>query len=412
MDGKQPEASGGYAGLLRNRRFVLAIVSSALGDGGYSLYAIAVLWLSFQLTGSLAVSGLVLLVEFGMYSITFIAGPTVDRARNLRSVLAAGYGLQALLACAIGLAVDLGQLTVPVLLVLVGAISLVWDFTWTANNALVPRIVARDDLFRANGLMGAVGGGNTIAGYAVGAALLLVVGAGDAMFLYAALQAAALLVVLPLSVPAQRTAETRVLADFWEGWRELGRGTGRPLLQLAAFIAFQGFFVQAPVLLVTLLAGLRFADPSLAYGILFASYAVGRVLGELLLGHWNPRRRLTSLMSGGMVGTGLLLVAAVDAAPLLVASAALWFLVGLVGVAFYSAFLVYLQAHVPADRFGRVLTDLYVFRGIPTAVGAAAISLLATLWGPEPLAIFIALAWTAIAVTGPTLLPALRHLEF
>ena len=228
MDGKQPEASGGYAGLLRNRRFVLAIVSSALGDGGYSLYAIAVLWLSFQLTGSLAVSGLVLLVEFGMYSITFIAGPTVDRARNLRSVLAAGYGLQALLACAIGLAVDLGQLTVPVLLVLVGAISLVWDFTWTANNALVPRIVARDDLFRANGLMGAVGGGNTIAGYAVGAALLLVVGAGDAMFLYAALQAAALLVVLPLSVPAQRTAETRVLADFWEGWRELGRGTGRP----------------------------------------------------------------------------------------------------------------------------------------------------------------------------------------
>ena len=408
----QVRASGRYRDLLRDRRFVLAIASSALGDGGYSLYAIAILWLSFQLSGSLAVAGLVLLVEFGMYSVTFIAGPTVDRARNLRSVLVAGYGLQALLAAVIGVALDAGALTVPLLLVLVGAISLPWDFTWTADNALVPRIVAKENLFRANGLMGAVGGGNTIAGYALGAALLLLVGPGDAMFLYAALQLAALLVILPVSLPALRTPATRALADFVEGWREILSGRGRPLLQLAAFIGLQGFFVQAPILLVTLLAELRFPDPSLAYGILFTSFAVGRVLGELLLGRWNPRRRLTSVMSGGMIGTGVLLVGAVSVAPILAASVVLWFLVGLVGVAFYSAFLAYVQARIPTDRFGRVLTDLYLFRGIPSAVGAAAISVLATLWGPSPVALFVALAWTAIAVAGPALLPALRHLEF
>ena len=405
-------ASAGYADLLRNRRFTRAIVSIALGDGGYSVYAIAILWLSFQLSGSLAVAGLVLLVEFGIYSITFIAGPTVDRARDLRSVLIVGYALQAVFAFAIGVTVYAGILTVPVLLGLVGAISLVWDFTWTADNTLIPRIVAEKDLFRANGVAGMVSGGNTIAGYAAGAGLILLVGPGSGMFLYAALQVAALVVVLPLSIPSARTLTTRALADFWEGWRELGRGAGRPLLQLAIFGGFQGFFVEAPPLLLTLLSGAEFADPASAYGILFTSFAVGGVIGGLLLGRWNPRQRLILVMSGGTAATGMLLLAATVAAPLLLPSAALWFLVGAASVAFYSAYLVYLQARVPADRFGRVITNIYVFRGIPSAVGAAAVGLLATLWGPVSLALFIAVAWTAVAVTGPIVLPALRKLRF
>lgn len=407
-----PNPSGGYAGLLRDRRVLLAVASIAIGEGGYSVFAIAILWLSFRISGSLAVAGLVLLVESGMYAITFVAGPTVDRARNLRSVMVVGYGLQATLAAAIGATLYLGVLSVPLLLGLVAAISLVWDFTWAANRAVMPRIVAEADLFRANGLVGAVTGGNAIAGYAAGAGLLLFVGPGDAMFLYAALQAAALIVVLPLSAPSQRAVVTRAWTDFWDGWRELGRGPGRPLLQLTAFAGFQGFFVQTPALLITLLANLKFADPNLGYGLLFTSYAVGEVVGGLLLGRWNPRRRLTLVLCGGTAGTGVLLVAAALAAPGLLESVALWFLVGLVGIAFYSAYLVYLQARVPADRFARVLTNSYLFRGIPTAVGAEVLSLLATLWGPENLALFVAVAWIAIAAAGPALLPALRHLEF
>lgn len=401
----------GYADLLRNRRFMRAVVSTAFGGGGYSVYEIAILWLSFQLSGSLAVAGLVLLVEFGIYSITFIAGPTVDRARNLRSVLVVGYVFQAVFALAIGATLYLRVLTIPVLLVLVGAISLVWDFTWTAENALVPRIVGEEDLFRANGIVGAVGGGNAIAGYAAGAGLILLVGPGGAMFLYAALQIAAMLVILPISVPSVRAVATRALADFWEGWRELGRGRGKPFLQLAVFSAFQGFFVEAPPLLVTFLSEERFADSSMAYGVLFTSFAAGGVIGGLLLGRWNPRQRLTLVMSGGMVATGLLLVVATRAAPFVFPSVAVWFLVGFAGVAFYSAFLVYLQARVPADRFGRVLTNIYLFRGVPSALGAAAIGLLASLWGADGLAIFVALSWIVIAVAGPAILPTLRSLK-
>jgi len=408
------QSSRGYRSLLRNRRFTRATISVALGNGGYSAYAIATLWLSFQLSGSIAVVGLVLFVESGLESITFVAGPAVDRARDLRSVLIAGYGAQALLAVVIGVTLFLGMLTIPVLLVLIAAITLALDFTWTADNALIPRLVEEGDLFRANGIAGALGGGNAIVGYAAGAGLLLFVGPAGAMFLYAGLLGAAILAILPVVIPSQRRVTTRPLADFWEGWQELGHGPGKTLLQLSVFAGFQGFFVTAPPLLLTLVSELRFSDSSMSYGILFTSFAVavGSVIGGLLLGRWNPRQRLAFVMCGGTAAMAVLLVAATYAAPLLFPSVVLWFFVGFASVAFWSAFLAYLQARVPADRFGRVLTNVYFFRGVPTAVGAATLGLLAALWGPTTLALLVAFAWVIIATAGPALLPALRSLKF
>lgn len=402
----------GYRELFQNRRFALAITSDALGTGGYAVYEISILWLSYHLSGSLAVAGLVLLVEFGVYALTFVAGPSVDRTRDLRTILLLGYIVQAICAFAIGLTLTLGLLTIPLLLVLVAAISLVWDFTWTADNALIPRIVPERQLFRANGLAGAVSGGNTIAGFAAGGGLILLVGATGGMYLYAVLNAAAALVVLPLSVPAVHRLTTGILEDFWEGWRELARGRGRPLFQIALYSTVQGLFSSAPPLLITLLASQRFANPTTVYGVLFTAYTIGSVVGGLLLGQANPRRHITLLIIAGPAAQGVLILAAVLAVPSVVPSLVLWFAVGLVGMTFYSGYLVYLQARIPPDRFGRVLTNLYLFRGIPIAVGAGAIGVLAGLWGPTTLAIVIAVFYVTSAVLGPILLPGIRKLGF
>src|SRR2546428_2395883 len=166
----------------------------------------------------------------------------------------------------------------------------------------------------------------------------------------ASAQAAAMLTILPLSASCSRTVTPRALADFWHGWRELGRGAGKPLLQLSVFAGLQGFFVEAPPLLLTSLSELKFADPSLAYGTLFTAFAVGGVIGGLLIGRWNPRKHLTLVMSGGAAAAAAVLVAPADAAPFLILSATPWVLAGLASVAFWSAFLTYLQARVPRER--------------------------------------------------------------
>jgi MFS transporter, DHA3 family, macrolide efflux protein len=405
-------ADRGYLDLFRNRRFALGITSSGLAWGGYAVYEISVLLLSYRIFHSLAIAGLVILVEFGAYSVTFIAGPTVDRARNLRTVLLIGYGLQALFAFVIGLSVESGHLTVPVLLALVAGISLVWDFTWTADTALIPRLVSEGELFRANALFNAISGGNTVAGFGIGGALLLFVGPGGGMYVYALLNLAALLVVLPLSIPSTRTVTTRLLEDFWNGWKELGRGPGRPLLQLAVFSSVQAFFTAAGPLLITWLTQREFVDPTFSYAILFTAFTVGGVVGGLILGYLNPRSRVSLVMFGSTAAEGVLVLAAVYAAPALLPSLLLWFLTGLCAAGFYQTYMTYLQGSVPQDRYGRVLTNLYLFRGIPTALGAAAVGVLAVLWGAPTLAGVIALTYLLCAFVGPALLPGIRRLAF
>lgn len=402
----------GYLELFRNRRFALGLTSSGLAWGGYAVYEISVLLLSYRISHSLAVAGLVILVEFGAYSITFIAGPTVDRARDLRTVLLLGYTLQAAFAFAIGLGLESGRLTVPLLLALVGGISLVWDFTWAADNAMIPRLVSDGELFRANALFNAISGGNTVAGFGVGAALLFLVGPGGGMFLYALLNLAAAVIVVPLSLPAVRTSIGGFLEDFWDGWRELGRGAGRPLLQLAVFSSAQGFFTAAGPLLITLLTQRQFTDPTFSYAVLFTSFTVGGVVGGLVLGYLNPRKRVSWVMFGTTAGEGVLVLAAVYAAPSILPSLVLWFLTGAVAAGFYQSYLSYLQARVPRDRFGRVLTNLYLFRGIPTALGAFTVGALAAVWGAPMLALVIALTYLACALGGPLMFPGLRRLSF
>lgn len=406
------ESDRGYFELFRNRRFALGLTSSGLAWGGYAVYEISVLLLSYRISHSLAIAGLVVLVEFGAYSVTFIAGPTVDRARNLRTVLLIGYGLQALFAFVIGLTLQSGHLSIPFLLSLVAGISLVWDFTWTADTAMIPRLVSESELFRANALFNTISGGNTVAGFGVGGALLLFVGPGGGMFLYAGLNLAAALIVIPLSLPSTRVTVTAFLEDFWEGWRELGRGVGRPLLQLAVFSIFQAFFVSAGPLLITFLTQREFVDPTFAYALLFTSFTVGGVAGGLVLGWLNPRGWVSPVMFGSTAAEGILVVASVYAAPALGPSLILWFLVGIFSAGFYQAYMTYLQGAVPQDRFGRVLTNLYLFRGIPTAVGAAAIGVLAPLWGAPTLGWVIALTYVLCAVVGPLVLPGIRRLTF
>lgn len=277
---------------------------------------------------------------------------------------------------------------------------------------MVPRLVSEGELFRANALFNAISGGNTVVGFGAGAALLIVVGPGGGMFLYALLNLAAALIVIPLSLPSVRSVVTGLLEDFWEGWKELGRGEGRPLLQLAVFSSFQAFFTAAGPLLITLLTQREFVSHTFSYALLFTAFTIGGIVGGLILGSLNPRKSVSLVIFGTTAAEGILIVAAVYAAPSLGPSLILWFLTGIFASGFYQAYNAYLQAKVPQDRFGRVLTNLYLFRGIPTAIGAVAVGVLATLLGAPLLAWIIALTYVLCALLGPTLLPGIRRLSF
>jgi hypothetical protein len=401
-----------YARLFADRRFFAFFLSYVFGEAGYAVYAVTIPWLAYTITHQVTIVGAVVGIEFGVYALAFLIGPYIDRVHNLRPVLIVGYLLQAAGAAALGFAAEAGVLTVPLLLGLVVLISSVWDFTWTASNAVPPEIVDAPTLFRASGIMNAGAGGGQIVGYAAGSALLLLVGPSYGAFLYAGLNVAAGISALGVDVPRVVRATRSVWSEFRAGWRYLFGGSNRTLLQLSAYSAFQSFFTAAPAILLPVLASERFAVPAAAYGVMFTAFAIGGGLGVLALGQMNPRRWLGIVLGIGPVAEGLLLVGAIYAAPQLLASAFGWFAVGAVDGIFFATWLVYLQATAPRELVARTITNSYVFRGSSRAAGAIAIGFLIAAvplaWVGATIGVFMVL----VGAAGLLALPVIRRLRF
>ncbi|MCI4361259.1 MAG: MFS transporter, partial [Thermoplasmata archaeon] len=394
-----------YRELLANRSFAAFFVSLALGDAGYAVYSIGVLWLALTVSGSAFVTGIVLAVEFGVYAFSFFAGPIVDRVRDLRIILLVGFPAQGALATVLGVLALLDRLTVPLLLLFIVGLSVLWDFTWTALNAVPPRIVPTDRLFLANGLVGAASGGNQIAGYAGGAVLLLLVGSpGAAMLLYGALNLAAALCAIPLRAPGAPRAPARFIDEMVEGWHYFWRTRDPPVASLALFSAFEAFFSAAAPLVITVLTYRSFSDPSHAYALLFSAFAIGGVAGSLTLGEISPRRRITSTLLLACATEGVLLALAIAASPSWDWSLPAWAAVGFVDVAFYQTVIVFLQATTPTRVLGRTLTNAYLFRGGSRALGALVLGGLLVILAPGTLGLLLAVVFLSVALVVPAAL--------
>lgn len=413
MIGPRASAAPRAPGLLRRPAFRWYLASDVAGTTGYALYAIAVVWLAVGPHGSYAVAGAVLALEFGIYAMSFLAGPVLDRLGSPRAVAVVGYAVQGGVAAALGLLARAGPVPAPILLGLVAALSVAWDFTWTATNILLPRLVGADELLPATGLVQAAGGATQVAGAAAGAVLLAVSGPAAALLLYAAFNAAALLALAPVPPARTEAPPTAGFARaFADGWRYVARGPGRPLAQLAAFYALEGFVTAGPALLVALEANRGGGDAAAVYGLLATALAVGGVVGMLLFGAANPRRRLGAWLLGSAGVEAALLAVVPIFGSSLVAATAVWLAVGLVEAIVFNGVIVYVQATAPPDVMGRALTDTYLFRGTSRAAGAFVVGALAVSVAFGPIALGLAAFLGAVCAVSAIGLPAVRRLAF
>jgi hypothetical protein len=402
----------GYRDLLRNRRFLKYEASAISASLGYSVYAISIPWLALQFSGSLLVVGLVLFAEYGIYALTFLVAPWVDRARNKRTIYLACYPVQAVAAAAIALGLTDHLLTPLLLLGLVAFISLLWDFVWASNN-IVPRLLlAPDDLFRAQGLGSLLGGIAQVGGYAAGAISLVLVGPSGGMFLYAGLLAAGTGIAATVSLPSPPSgARPDYWKEFREGWKHFSRRAARTLFPLGTSELLRGFFVAAPPLVITLLAARVLAEGTSGYSELYAAWVAGGIAVGLLLGALNPRHRIGSILVGAALAEGLLVLAAVTFASDLLPGVALWFAIGAAGSAYLSCVSTFLQGSYPPETLGRITANLYVFTGVASATGALVLGALANTWPPVAFGALVAAGFLGLAGVVVSR-PSIRRLAF
>jgi MFS family permease len=361
--------------------------ASALSNLADGLVKIALPLVAVTMTDSPAlVAGVALAVTLPWLLFALPAGALADRVDRRVAMLTANVARAAAVA-ALTVAVVLGLESsgaaiwvLYLVALLLGTAETVYD---TCAQSILPQVVPRDRLARANGrLIAAELTANEFVGPPLGG-LLVAAGIALAFATPAALWAAAVGALLLLrggfSVP--RREPTTLRADVAEGLRYLWRH--RLLRTLAAMTGLFNLATNATFAVFVLFAVGPHSAMHLTeagYGLLFATIAAGSLVGAILADPIIRRLgRSRSLALGILGGVGTVGIAAVTTSPLVIAAA---FLVGGLGNAVWNVVAVSLRQRITPDRIlGRINSSYRLVAWGTRPLGAAAGGLLGQLLG-------------------------------
>lgn len=372
--------------------------SSALSNLADGVMKVALPLVAIRYTDSPAlIAGLTFAFTLPWLVFALLAGALADRFDRRRLMLVANAARAAFLAC-LTLAMVAGAGSIWLLYaaaVCIGVAETVYD---TSSQSILPQLVGKDALSRANGrLYAAELTTNQFIGPPLGG-FLVALGVGLAfgtpVLLWVAAIGMLLLVRGRFTTDHPRT--TTIRADIAEGLRYLGRNT---LLRTLAVMVGGFNFASSAVFTVFVLfavgpsSAMKLTDPG--YGLLLTASALGSVLGTFLA---EPAERLLG-RSRALTLTilGSLLTVATPAFttnPVIIASG---FFVGGVTVSIWNVITVSLRQRVTPQRLlGRLNSAYRLLAWGTMPLGAAAGGLIAQFFGIP--AVFLTMGIVVLAL--------------
>jgi DHA3 family macrolide efflux protein-like MFS transporter len=358
------QESVGFVQVLRNGRFArlwLGQVISAIGD---YFYFLAVPILINKLTGSTAAIGLAMILGFALPQLLFgvPAGVLVDRWDRKRLMIVTDL-LRAVLVLG-GLLVHTAQ-TIWILYVVGFMVSVASRLFFPARSALIPALVAENELMAANGLSQLTETASLLAGPALAGFMIGWFGEGvafvvdSASFVVSALAIVSIGTVAAQSKPAAPAPSARALwSELVEGLRFL---LGHPVLRgiVLSFAVVHLGVGAINVLWVPLLSRQYGVGPE-GMGLVDSVQGVGMALGGLTVGWLAARLSKTRMSMVGLVIIGAML-GLTGVAPGYVYVVGLMFVLGVALSPVEAALTTLMQQNTPDRSRGRVFSALSTF---------------------------------------------------
>jgi MFS family permease len=332
------------------RRVLLAQGLSTHGD---QIAAVALTFAILRAGGAVDL-GVVLAAKIAALSVFSIIGGTLADRRSPRSVMLAANASCCVTQSLTALALGTGHLALGILLPLQIASSAGTGAFRPAATALTPALVADAHLLRANALLGMTAHIAVTVGPALGAALMVAVGARTALVVDAATFAAGVLLIARVpAAPAGADVSTRSKVGFhcsvMEGWSEVR--DRRPIRTMILFFAGYQLFVTSTLgaagpARADLIGGPR------AWSVVLGAMGVGMILGGVLAPHIHTARPLrAAVWMSASLGLAFPVLAVSHALPVIAAAFVL------AGVAMEIGNVLWfttLQTSVPRERLARV----------------------------------------------------------
>jgi MFS family permease len=296
---------------LKNRNFALLWAANTQSRVGDFVYEIALAWWVLQETGSPEIMGLVLVVSIAP-SVAFLVlgGAVVDRFPRLFLMMFSdiGCGLVALTVAVIGWGGGLELWHIFGAALFFGFATAFFE---PAYAAIIPQVVAEENLGSANALTSISISLGRVLGPALGAGLIAVFGIETAFAVNGISFLLSALIVSPLmraGIPNPGTGdETNLLADIREGFSVVA---ALPWLWIGILIfALTNITLAGPYsVAMPFLVGEEMQGGVDRLGLIYSFFPLGYIIAALWLGRYArlPRRGL--FVQGGLILGGLMLL--------------------------------------------------------------------------------------------------------
>ncbi len=352
----QAEVGPSYRRVLRQRSFFLLWVSQLVSQSGDYVFAVALLWLVLESTGSIVavtavfaatiVPGVVLGPFLGVY---------VDRWDRRRVLIVTNLAEGVLVAGLSTLVLE-HALNFPLILGVVLSLGAGGSLVRSTTTAVVPQLVTPADLAPANALASLSSSFNQIVGFSLGGLLVALVGPAvpieyDAVTFFAAALLVAAIAAAAGRPPGTVAGRAGFAAEMVEGLRFLRRQ--RALVELLAVGVVVNFFGNAVFALFAPYARNVLGAGVSGYGFLVAAVAAGGLAGAVAIGRADTRRTVGRyVLLGGCVAGGT--VAALGLARTVPTAVGIAVVLGVLLSVINVPLATLFQALVPGRLLGRV----------------------------------------------------------
>ncbi len=373
---------------------------------GNDVYGLALPWLVYSLYHSTTILGVTGGVAEAAALVSIVSGVFVDRWDRRRTMMAAdvvrGLACVGLFFMALTLSGSLA-----VLLALVVVLRLAGTFFGGASWALMPKLVADEDLPRASGAMSSALTSGGLLGMSLGGVIIGTVGAAGA-FLADGISFLGSVVSLAF-VRSEASPPPAKIRHVQEVWEELKVGQGviwknRFLSRLVVVGVVLGLFSYAVMTLDVVWIRAILQGSSLDYAAFVVAAGLGQILGGLTVSHLMPRVSARNLNALTIALAGLC-IAALSRLPFLLPDLGLMFLWG-VAVDLQSVSLnVTIQRAIPNEMLGRVGGALGALSASTVPLGMLLAGLGASITSVPSVLLVAGLGMAAVGAAIPFFLP-------
>ena len=353
----------------------LAIIATIWGGQAASMitsYAAgyAVVWYITETTGSAIMLAAAAICAYLPQGLLSPFGGVIADKHNRKTVMIVADLSVGIVSLGLGIVILFGQVSFPLLMILVIVRSIGQAFHGPAMMAAMPLLVPEKHLLRINTLDQLLMSVASIGAPAFGIFLYTTIGFHSVMFLDFAGALVAVAGLALAKIPTVADENQHVLANLRDGWKALSATRGLVVLIAGITIGTMAF---APLdAILPLMTYDHFGGDGYMASVVEAAFGVGMIAGSVVLMAWGGGKRLAGLIAVASLIVGVTTTACGFLAPTMFrAFVALCAVTALACSWFDGPLITLIQRNVPEEKTGRAMGLAMAAMGLASPVGIA-----------------------------------------